>query len=260
MLLLLALPLLAACGGSPTTVVDPAGGPTTSSLPPEQVVVRVYDGPGFTSAIFAGRTFATLTVLGDGRVFEQGPVPDIFPGPAVLPVLTGTLTSAQLAQVIADIKQADLLRTVDYGRPPVSDAGTVDVSVDVDGHTWIHSAYALNIGSAEQSPERRTLSAFIASVHKIVDPVATHAYEPMALVATAWQAAPQPGQTPGPKVKPWSGATPLGTGSCQVVSDPALVRELAGGTETTLYRQGGTTYQLGLRPLLPGDKGCAPRG
>lgn len=255
LLLLLVLPLLAACGGN-ATLVDPAGEVPRPPMPADRVVVRIYDGPGFTSAYFAYRTFATLTIMGDGRVYTQAPVPAIYPGPAVLPVLTGELTPAQLDEVVTAIRNASLLREVDYGEMQVSDAGTTDVTVNVDGRAWAHSAYALDI-QMPQSADRKALAGFITKVQEIAGPVANADFKPVALVAHAQETEQRPTSQLKPTIRDWPGAAPLVAVRCEVISDTAVVKTIVDGTDNTYYRDGGKTFQVAARPLLPGDPGCS---
>ena len=150
------LAALAACGDpdqeaattNPTTPgTTPANVGITHPTGAQDVVLKVtYEG-GFVPAGFLFVDTPALLVSGDGRVFTQGAVPAIFPGPLLPTVLVRTISEEGLQALLAIVEKAGLFaESPDYsGGDNVADASSTVLAIKANGGTFVHSAYALGI-------------------------------------------------------------------------------------------------------------------
>ena len=98
-----------------TTTPAPAGieHPTGA----DDVVVRIaYEG-GFVPVEYVFRNLPVLLVSGDGRVFQQGAVPEIYPGPLVSPVMQRSVTEDGIQDLLTLADEHGLLADVEYSSP-----------------------------------------------------------------------------------------------------------------------------------------------
>ena len=158
--------LLAACGDD-----EKSSSPLTFDPNPDEVVVRLgYEG-GFVPQGVAFLNLPTLLISGDGRVFTQGAVPAIYPGPLLTPVYVRTITPAGLERVLELADEAGLLGpSPDYSYPDgfdVTDASDTVVVVSVNGERYEHRANAL--GLEEGVPNTRARDNLLTFVNLISD-------------------------------------------------------------------------------------------
>jgi hypothetical protein len=267
----------AACGDD--DALDAGDGSSTSSTssPPDDgdpateadVAIRIVSAGGFVPF---GTDFASVptVVLTDGTVFTGGAAPEIFPGPAVLPVATGTLSAAELADLLDAARAAGLDRDgIDYGMPGVTDMPTTYVRVVIDGQTHEHSAYGLTFDGAgglglseDEIDGRRALTGFVDEVSAAVGDAATELYDPDAYqVLTTPADASASQQEPAPNQLDWPFADiALDQAECfDIDGDEVAAFEelLEQATQITIWRDAaGATHQLIIRARLPFEDTC----
>lgn len=271
---LVAIPLalaLAACA-DPNVSPRASGSPSPSAhtYAPNDVVLRVsYEGgllpPGRVPVLPA------WVLYGDGRVITEGPVPAIYPGPA-MPNLRVTRVDAATVERLADEAYAAGVDNVqrDYGQPPIADAGTAVIRlVDEHGDVTIR-VYALSEAEGtglteEQRAARKRLKDFVARLTDGSLGPDGETYEPTAVAVYAKPyARHDDGMPTEVQVVAWRGADPAaGTdepaGSCTVVTGATLATvlpDLRRSNTLTKWTYGGKEWSFGLRPLLPDEKDC----
>jgi hypothetical protein len=258
----------AACGSAS----KPTQGATTTTAPvrfaPDAVIAQVAVVGGFVGRRDAVRQIPSVTVLGDGSVVKPGAVAAIYPGPAIVPLLRGHISPAQIVRLLADAHRLGLLAgPLDFGRPPISDLPTTSVRIDDGRRSVVQSAYWLGGDTpdagltAPQRAARRALQSFVdelQSFHGDEQPFVPPAVAVFTLTGTI----PPPAQPP----RRWPIATrpaPAGTPdvACVVVKGAevaTLLDALAEANENTPWKIGADTLSLAFKPLVTGDEGCAP--
>jgi hypothetical protein len=292
---------LAACGGSvpesqspaaepPATTSPPAEPPPASTEPepgfehptePDAVVVDLTTGGGFVPVEVAIDNRPEFRLHGDGTVLAR-PEEETFPSPPRL--VRYRLTPEGIQAVLAAASEAGLLEEgPDYGQPGVTDVGTTVLTIDVDGSSYSHSAYALGfedvVGlTAEQIDARRQLAGFADYLRNLPanapDALAEQPapYEPEAADVYVFEREVEPGsdapkwpyERPPTDWPPASSDSAFG-GACLTISGAELTPYLepAEGEEwTALYKSGkkedGTPrfWSIGIDLVLPGETGC----
>lgn len=272
---------LAACGGDDTTTpaTEP---PPESTLPPVEEVVNGYPhatGPddvvirigfegGFVTPEMAFQQLPALLVTGDGRVFQQGPVIAIFPGPLLPNVQVRTISPEGIQDLLALADQHGLLAERDYpSNDMIADAADTVVSITVDGVTYTHRAYALGFGEgpdgAESDEDRAELFGFVSgAIEYAVGPAGDvlgpeAAFEPDHYLIRALlvgDADPDPGFEP--TVVDWPAESSYRLDDeveCARVAADAVRELFESANQLTWFAQDGITYQLAVKPQLPGD-------
>lgn len=265
---------LAACGddadSTPATVP-----PVESTLPPadegyehptgsDDVVVRItYEG-GFTTPEVNFQNLPSLLVSGDGRSFQQGATILIFPGPLVPSVFERPISEAGIQQLLGLADAKGLFSERTYARnDQIADAPDTVVTINVDGQTFVHRAYALGIDGDETDEGRRALAEFVAEAQELVGGPADDIVGP----ETAFE--PDSYLVRGLVVGDWAGEDGIeprlvdwpADASISLAGEPGCVEapaaEFAELFETadqlTWFVEGGNTYQVFVKPRLPGD-------
>ncbi len=246
-LLLLASLLLV--GGSAASAATPAK---------PRVVLSISVAGGFVPYEYAYGTIPELVVYGDGTAITP-----LVGGAAglVLPRLRIVhLAPAQLTSLIAKARRAELLAgPIAYPMPQVTDLPTTTVTIVVNGHLHTHAAYALGFPEKSEHGVRKTLLRFVSATRSFVRAQGT-VVRPRALpTRVRLHATTSQGGVTG-TVEPWAvdGLGLATIGECAVTSSPSVIRVLAQLRRGARYREHGTTYELTMRALLPGDPGCVP--
>ena len=264
---------LAACGKETVTTGD--GTSTTYSTNPSSLIVRVETTGGFVPVETIFTNLPALSIYGDGRVITTGPQVMIYPGPVVPNLLVRKLDESGVQAVLAAAQQADILtEPIDYGQPPVADVPSTVVTVNVNDQEYTQSANALGMDDATsgltqaQIDDRAKLSTFVDSMSDLETLVgAEHIGPEQPYSIAGWRlratvADQLPTGEPAPTVEPWPVASvPLASiGDCGAVTDPATVTQitdtLTKANQLTFFTEGGITYQVLARPLLPDETGC----
>ncbi len=280
----LAIVVLAGCGsileGEPDTG-DDNGAPGSGSAPYEHptgvrdVLVSVDLAGWYGPVEYALRNTASFLLLGDGTAITPAPYAEIYPGPAILPLQSTTLTEQQIQALFAAADAAGLLgESIDYGEPGITHQATTYVDITVDGRTVSHAAYALdsegetefNLGAASRAA-RAALRDFLATAQGLAAGEGA-LYEPDAVLAYRLRADTEP--APEPELEQEPRAWPIPTvpppveegtpNSCVAITGQEaadLLAVLQEANELTPWLIGTEPpARMAFRPLLPGDPGC----
>lgn len=284
--------LVAACGGDDAvgedaTPTNPPASPTTALIDhptgADEPVLLIEQGGGLVPREMLMTSLPLIAVYGDGTVVTQGPIPAIYPGPALPNLRQSTITESGIQALLARADDAGLLDgDVTYADAPVADGPTTIFRVTAGGRTSTTSVYALGIGdpppdaSQEERDARQRLATFLNDATSLLDWLpasdvtlrdAEYEIERLRLVTRptgAANATPevQPGQTD------WPLATPLAVFGephwlpetrCAVVDGSdlyMLLPALRQANSLTEWRSDGGTWALFPRPLLPHEGGC----
>lgn len=280
---LAAVLLLAGCaslepgGGAPPEGTGDEGpgtdGTEEDGVDDGDLVVRVHRGGGFVPMGWAFSSVADLTVYDDGLAVTQGPTTLEHPGRLLPNLQTSRLTPEDLDAVADAARDAGLLADApSYGQPMITDVGSTLVTVRVDGVTYEHDAYALDMVLDPGSPgaegltdaeleARAALAGFVDQVRSLVDGVeATGPYRPGAFAVMARPVDDgEQGLEPAPSVHEWPLDVPLAGADCVVVDGAdaeTLLPVLEAARQNDRMTHDGATYEVWARVMLPGDPGC----
>lgn len=277
---------LAACGDDSEPVGQPIDGTTEATVPPtapdttvgepttpptsavpsgyehptaaDAVVVSIaYEG-GFTTPQMAFSQLPVLAVTGDARQFTLGPQIAIFPGPLLPNVQVADIGEDGIQDLLTLADEHGLLQQREYEAPTnVADAADTVVTIQANGETYVHRAYALGIGGApadsDESGDRAELQQFVDAASSVGD-IATESYSADAFLVRSFPVDDLNGYDVDPTVVEW----PLADVDLAMASDcteiPAdeIAGAFADANQLTFFEQGGTTYQLAVKPKLPG--------
>ncbi|MCV2488780.1 hypothetical protein OF117_05345 [Geodermatophilus sp. YIM 151500] len=274
--------LLPACaagaGGDAGAPADPAASPSGDAPGPDAAapVIQVAHTGGFvTPQMLAGR-LPLATVYADGRVITEGPVPAIYPGPALPNLQVQRVEPARVGELVDRALAAGVGSAADLGSPPVADAPSTRFTVVTGGGTETLEVYALGVTglpgtpadglTAEQQQARAELSALL---DELIAPAGAdserYVPEAVAAVATGWTD-PGDGLTqpevvwPGPPLPGEALDERLGLSCVAARAEAAqAVLEAAASANavTPWVDDEGRRWSLLLRPLLPHESGCA---
>lgn len=271
---------LAACGDdsatsdqpvAPGETVAPPGptvAPTTQAPPPttaagyehptgadDAVIEILYEG-GFVHPDFAFGQIPVLLVSGDGRRFVNGPQIEIYPQPLLPNVLVSHIGDAGIQELLDLAAEHGLLTEREYERDDnIADAADTVVRISANGETYEHRAYALGMDAdTEESGDRAELHAFIqaATAEPAID---EEAFEPENYLLRATPIADTSGYDVEPTIVDWPAESSLLLADAECVEVPAgSVHDLlAEANQLTIFVQDDVTYQLAVKPQLPGD-------
>jgi len=270
---------LVACGG------DSDSPAADDSLPPvadgyqhptgaDDVVIEYAEVGGFVTREFAFQQTPNLLVSGDGRVFSPGAQIEIYPGPLLPAVQMQPIAEDGMQAILAAAEEAGLLQQIDYEQPTdIADATTAQVTINVNGQTYVHSAYALGLafpgeGSEETTPERQALADFIVRLNDMAGVVGVDQlgeqtiFEPAeygieAIVVDDLSAYGSDGIEPTAVDWLADASVRLADAStCIVVSAAEVGELLATANQLTFFIDADVTYQVLAKPILP-DTTCA---
>ncbi|WP_430791993.1 hypothetical protein [Actinoplanes sp. G11-F43] len=276
-----ALPLLmlGACArpGTADEAGSPGAAPVTESTTagPDTIALRVEYRGGFVPAESIPGRIPRFSVYADGRALSEGPVPAIYPGPALPNLQVITLSPEQVEKLTTEALAAGVKSGGDFGTPNVADIPSTRISVVTAEGEQSVEVVALNEAApddtsltAEQHAARKKLTEFLASLDRLFAEATSPAakpYQPAALAvlaqpyqdtgdgaggaAVAWPgpALPGPALTEQPKV------------DCLTVegADKDAVWKLAEKANArTPWESAGKKYQIVFRPLLPDETSC----
>ncbi len=226
----------------------------------DDVVLRVGFRGGFMAAESAFLDLPTLLVSGDGRLFVQGPVAAIFPGPLMPNVQVRTVSEAGIQQLLQLAADNGLLAEREYAGPTdIADAPDTVVQVTADGETFEHAAYALGVDSETDEP-RKALADFVTAAGAWVSDSnpelgAEQASEPDAIRIRAMPVTDLTGYEIEPAVVPWPGTLPALADASNCIAIPAaeVTALFADANQLTFFQTGDTVYQVTPKQRLPGS-------
>lgn len=279
---LLATTMLAACGrlndGGPGS-----GGGIDHPTGPNDLVIRVATGGGFVPVEYNLRSLPGVSIYGDGRMIVEGPMIEIYPGPALPNLQVSRLTEDAIQAILEEARKAGLLgRDATYDYPCVADVPTTTFTVVAEGVTHTVSAYALGFTEAAgQSAEcpgvdteaRQKLYDFQVKFGDLrswlpegsIGP--ERGFEPteMRVYVLPYRGDPQLEQPPvdwplAPGLDAFGDPDPnLADIRCGVVGGndlSTLMPDARSANELTPWANEGSKFALIFRPLLPDEHSC----
>ncbi|CCG04738.1 hypothetical protein [Blastococcus saxobsidens] len=284
--------LLSACAGKGGNGGNggSAAGPSPEPQPdPATVVLQVSEVGGFTTpALLAGRV-PSVTVYSDGRVITDGPVPAIWPAPALPNLQLYQLDDGGVRELVEQALAAGVTETTDLGSPPLADVTSTRITVRTGGEIVTREVYALGIGAPrlpddgpaapaddgsglteEQMAARAELSALVDALRNPGEVLgAEWVTEPEPYVPEAVAALVSPYVDPAPDLPQpevaWPGpplpGEPIAPGVTCVTAtgeqaDAVLAAAADASGATPWTTDDGTRWSVVLRPLLPHESGC----
>lgn len=268
-----ALLLLTGCAHAGATTKT---APTTTPPPPPSstasLVLRVADTGGFMGPGWWQAELPLLSVYSDGRAISEGPVPAVYPGPALPRLFVKRLDAAALQDMVDAALAAGVAETTDLGRPPVADAVTTRFTVVAGSHRYVREVYALGADPAGLSPEQQAARAKLQALQQRLSRAALrsgleepYSVQSVAVLASPWTE-PQnrldrpPAPWPGPPLpgEPMRTRPGTGCGTATGSRAQAVLAAAAGASELTPWvTPDGVHWHVGFRPLLPDETGCA---
>jgi hypothetical protein len=246
----------------------------------DEVILDYRELGGFTTPEWAFQRTPSVLVSGDGRVFTPGAQIAIYPGPLLPAIQVQTISEEGIQQILAAADEAGLLAEVEYADNQfIADATTATVTISADGDTWLHEAYALGITppGEPETPERAALAGFLAALADLPGLVGADAlgpaeiyepeeYEIAAIPVDDLSAYASDGIEPTVVDWPTDAAVPLADAvapvdgvadgaPCTLVPAAEFGELFASANQLTFFADDGVTYQVLVRPVLPGE--CA---
>src|SRR5262245_8903970 len=129
----------------------PSGGSGTISHPTgaDDLVLRVEYQGGFVAPEYLLSSVPFWSLYGDGTLILTGPQIEIYPPPALPPLLRTPITEDGVQAILAAAKDAGLMDgDKDFGQMCIADAATTVFTTNANGRTSVVSAYALDVGVA----------------------------------------------------------------------------------------------------------------
>lgn len=258
-------------GGTDTTTTT-EGPSTTAATSPDDAVLQVRFEGGFAPVEMIYNSLPRYTLLGDGRLVFDGPVPAIFPGQLLPNVQVARLAEGDVARILELVAAAGLpditeeLNT-EYANTVADAPNTVVRYFDEAGeHTF--SVYALGAGLDPPQDPRvaalqrlvETLDAAAASV-PAVEPWDIDALQILVTDSFGGENEPDAVVTPWPLDAPiddlakpvFDGLRCIALEGEQATTATAV---FANATQLTFFDDGAGIHRLVVRPILPGETAC----
>jgi hypothetical protein len=236
----------------------------------DDVVLRIgYEG-GFVPVDYAFLDLPTLLVTGDGRVIFQGPQIEIYPGPLLPNVQQRTISEAGIQALLRLAEEHDLFRDVIYDpNMMIADASDTVVTISAGGATYEHRAYALGMSGDdgnETDEARARLASFVDQASDIVTvagadslgPEEPFEAESYLIRARAADESALGGDV-APTIVDWPADAPVrlaDAAECATVPVESFRDLFTAATQLTFFVDAAITYQLTVKPQLPGVPAC----
>lgn len=231
--------LTSGCSGSSQAQVASSASPGFGSG--DALVLRVRTSGGFAGLGGPG-SMPDFSLYGDGRAITGGAHPTEY-----------HLTREAFERLVADASRAGLATPHTTGNPRVADAMYKVVTFVTGGRA--RTTRIIEGGGDPTDPAARFLARLVPARWPRGDQSADpRPYQParVAVLAVA-----SPGQN-GPTwpFKPLGSGIRVGTRTCTLLTgtDVARVQRVAGRPQ---WRDGGQTFRVTIRPLLPDERDCA---
>jgi hypothetical protein len=264
---------------------EPSGttsAPSVAELPADDdaLVLQVAFTGGFVTPETLAARLPVASVYADGRALVEGPIAEIYPGPAWPNVQVLELGPERVQQLADRALAAGVADTADLGRPPVADVPSTRFTLRTAAGTHVREVYALATETpdggltAQQEAARRELRNLFDELAGLAAGAAGDAAprpwtpDAVAAVVRPWTAsdediaaglAPQPVPWPGPALPGDPlGALP-GLTCVTATGEEATAVVAAARTANTLTpwsAADGTLWSVTFRPLLPHESGC----
>jgi hypothetical protein len=255
---------------TPTAPASPS--PTPAVVDPDAIVLRVEMVGGFVAPDSLLTRMPIQSIYADGRVFEQGAIPEIYPGPLVAPTLVSQLTPDGLAIVQQAIDAAGL---VNASYPPFGIADAPDTQVTA---STSNGMVTVTVGAATpnasfapgEAAQRAAVEELLAQVVNLpelvgnenIGPAEPYSPDALRLVLRVGQ---KPDDGMNPKPLDWPLDTPIATfgeptsfgesrcGAVDGADAQSLWAVLSTANQNQYFEQKGVVYLPAARPLLPGE-------
>ena len=254
---------------SDTTPDDTAADGIAHPTGADDVVLQISSMGGFVPVDYDFAALPWLLVTGDGRVIQQGPQIAIYPGPLLPNVLQRTISEEGIQALLRLAEEHDLFRDVEYeDATNIADAPFTVVTISANGATYEHSAYALGLaGDGTETDEARAqLASFVEQANDVVtaagadtlgpeEPFEATSYLIRAHVADA---SALDGDVE-PTMVDWPADSPVrlaDASECATLPVESFAALFASANQLTWYVEDGVTYQLVVKPQLPGVPTC----
>jgi hypothetical protein len=271
---LAALLVTSACADTPYRADDgavAAASPAAMFAGPDEVVIRVDRVGGYLPASEIAARLPVITVYSDGRAIAEGPVPEIWPGPALPNVQQWSIPPGEIEDLVRKALAAGVGSTVDFGRPGVTDQADTRITVATTQGVKQTSVYALETVddvparslTAAQNAARRDLTYVLDELRKPRGEPRPNPTVSLAVVSVPYTPPDGPASAPVAWPGPALPGDPIGPGGqmgCVTVTGDAAKTVLAVAAEAnaaTPWTSGGRSWNLRFRPLLPDESGCA---
>lgn len=243
----------------------------------DELVVRIDLQGGFLPPRHRFVSVPLFSLFGDGRVITTGPQIELYPGPALPPLLETRISEQGIQKILGEAQEAGLLEgDRKYGNPRIMDAATTVFTVVARGRRNRVEAYALDL-DGEDGRARAKLTRFqqrVGDLNALLSPSdlleKQTAYEVEQVQVILLPAEEISSPDVEPQRLPWPLATPitaygqpfLSAGAearCAVPGgpdSPAILEALKGATEITIWQSEDREFSIWARPLLPDERGC----
>lgn len=285
--------LLAACSGPGPGASGASGAPPTGGIAhptgaDELVFSLSYEG-GFVPVEFIFSSVPSVTIAGDGTVVVQGAQIDLFPGPALPPVMSRRLSEAGMQLILERIAETGFFAAdAEFlgAQMGVADASNTVFTLHADDRDVRVSVYALGFFAGQDPPpglperERQAhavlapLAEQLTALDQLVPASAWeetdwHPYQADALRLLVRNVDAEPPGDAGIPSEPMAWpidadpATfgepypPLDGSRCGAVTgDEAIAwyEALATANQLTRFTAGDHAYSVLARPVLPGEE------
>ena len=272
----------AACANAPTPGSGSGDGGIVHVGGAGDLLLRISNEGGFLPPEYTLTATPSLSLLGDGTVVTPGAQIEIYPGPALPPLVATPITEEGIQAVLRAALDAGLDQDRDYtdlGSVGIADAGTTVFTLTIDGTTHVTRIYALGElgqqppGMSDQEFSARTrLLGFQTSMQDLrhtlpagsVGDDAMFTPSGLRLFVSDYrseQGLPQEA-VDWPLATPLSGFGEAATAAgfrCGAVTGEDLDAVLPLATranQLTPWRSEGVNYSIAFRPLLPDESGC----
>jgi hypothetical protein len=236
----------------------------------DEVVLRIgYEG-GYVPIEYTFMDLPILLVSGDGRVIVQGPQIEIYPGPLLPNMQHRTISEAGMQALLRLAEEHDLFRDVTYeGNNMIVDASDTVVTIAAAGATYEHRAYALGMSGddgTESDEARAALASFVAAASDLITAAGAgtlgpeEPFEAESYLIRATVADPSTADVDiAPTIVDWPADAPVrlaDAADCATLPVESFRDLFASATQLTWFADAGVTYQLIVKPQLPGVPTC----
>ena len=260
-------------GGSPSGIEHPAGA--------DQLVLRISTEGGFVAPEVTLTSLPSFSLFGDGTAITPGAQIEIYPQPALPPLVATPITEDGVQAILEEALAAGLANDAEYtdfGSVGIADAATTVFTLSVEGETHTTRVYALS-ELTERPPmmrpaefeARQKLQAFVERIGDLRSWLPAGAvggdgtFEPVALRVFVGDYVPQPDLEEPPI--DWPLAAPLASlgdpvgqdlRCATVTGDDAgtLLQAAERANQLTPWISDGARFRIAFRPLLPDESGC----
>jgi hypothetical protein len=257
-----------------TPPVDPITPPTDGAdgfehpTGADEIVLRIAFEGGFVPPEVTFVNPPTLIITGDGRVIQPAATTLQYPGPLVPVFSERTITEDGIQAVLALAEEHGMLADVKYAsNDNIADAPDTVVTLNVDGESFEHQAYALGIDGSpaggESDAARAALYEFVTAVSDLataagpdtLGPEQDYQAEAYLIQARPMEGEPEAVEGIEATIVDWPAAAPVPLADateCAEVPAADFAEIFGSANQVTYFREGDVIYALAVTPRLPG--------